>query len=236
MTLVMVTVTPNGAQLVPGETVQLLATGWHDDNTSEDLTSTVTWTSSVPSAASVSVGGLVTALAVGAGVITATNVSPALTDTSVATVVAATSPDWVGSPSPFELRMAQPLPSYALESLRLRFFFAATTTHATAKSARATLQMALETELRVALLKVVDVAAGVTDSTVGERRRFIEVDRDMRMMGFLVGPALTELLDVRSVPTQYVDLIRRYLVADSPRYRMCAIAAILCLATAVLVA
>jgi hypothetical protein len=142
---------------------------------------------------------------------------------------------WDGTPSAFELRMAAPLPSYALEALRQRFLFVVVSNHSPKKGARVVLQMATETELRVALLKMLDLAVDVVDSNVCERRRYIDVDYDMKLMRFLIGPALDELAATPLVPSQYVDLIRRYVASDYPRYRMGAIAAALCLATAVLV-
>lgn len=131
--------------------------------------------------------------------------------------------------------MAKSLPTYALESLRQRFLFVVVDDHSTKAGVRATLQMAVDTELRVALLKMFELAVDVVDSNVCQRRRYLDVDRDMKLMRFLVGPALDELAAVPSVPVQYVDLVRRYATADYPRYRMSAIAATLCLATAVLV-
>lgn len=235
MTLVSLTVIPSSVTLVPGATAQLTAIGAHDDNSKVDLTASVMWASTNGAAASVSLTGLVTGVAAGGAVITATNASPSLSDTCVVDVVEATTTCWNGAPSAFESRMLQPLPTYALESLRLRFMFSAVENASSIKGARSTLQMAFETEMRVALVKMIELSAGVLESKVCERRRFIDIDRDMQRMRFLIGPALDELANVSTVPTQYVDLIRRFVIADYPRYRVCAIAATLCLATAVLV-
>ena len=131
--------------------------------------------------------------------------------------------------------MAKPLPSYALESLRQRFLFVVVDDHSIKAGVRATLQMAVDTELRVVLFKMLELAVDVVDSNVCQRRRYLDVDRDMKLMRFLIGPALDELAVAPTMPVQYVDLIRRYTTADYPRYRMGAIAAALCLATAVLV-
>lgn len=234
MTLVLLTIAPNAAQITPGATTQLVATGWHDNGTTVDLTSSVAWSSSEGSVAGV-VAGLVTGVAAGSAVVTATNASPALAATCVVDVDDVVSTCWSGTPSAFELRMIQPIPSYALEALRQRFLFVVVSDHAPKFGVRAVLQMAVDTELRVALLKMFDLAADVVDSNVCQRRRYLDVDHDMRLMRFLVGPALDALAEVPGVPTQYVDLIRRYSTADYPRYRMSAIAAALCLATAVLV-
>lgn len=234
MTLVLLTVAPNAVPLTPGGTTQLVATGWHDNGTTVDLTGSVAWTSNQAGVAGV-VAGLVTGVAEGNAVITATNASPALSATCVVSVDNTVSTCWSGALSAFELRMLKPIPSYPLEALRQRFMFIVVSDHAPNAAARATLQMAVDTELRVALLKTFDLAADVVDSNVCQRRRYIDVDHDMRLMRFLVGPALDALADAPGVPLQYVDLIRRYATADYPRYRMSAVAAALCLATAAMV-
>ncbi len=51
--------------LVPNENLQMKATGQLSDGTSEDITSNVTWTSSAPTVASISAGGLVVATQAG---------------------------------------------------------------------------------------------------------------------------------------------------------------------------
>ncbi len=146
-----------------------------------------------------------------------------------------TTPCWTGDPSAFEERMANALPTYGLESLRLRFLYVVADNHATKKAVRATLQMAFETELSAIVAKFVTLDSDVMRSRVCERRPFLDIDRDMAMMRFLVEPAMDELADVPQMPAPYVDLLRRYIASDYPRYRMCAVATSLCLATAVLV-
>lgn len=142
---------------------------------------------------------------------------------------------WAGTSSPFEQRLMSPLPTYGLESLRLRFMNVVVSNHAMNKAARAILQMAFETELRAVVTKLVPLAADVMRSNVCERRRFIDVDVDMRRMSFLVEPALTELASAPGAPPAYVDLLRRYAASDYPRYRACALATTICFAAAVLV-
>lgn len=142
---------------------------------------------------------------------------------------------WAGTPSLFEARMVKPLPTYGLESLRLRFLYTVADNHAMEKAARATLQMAFETELSAIVAKFVTLGSDVMRSKICERRSFLSIDRDMAMMRFLVEPAMDELADVPQMPAPYVDLLRRYIASDYPRYRMCAMATSLCLATAVLV-
>jgi hypothetical protein len=88
-TLTSVAVTPTSASLIQGNTQQITATGTFDDNSTKDLTGSVTWSTSDSTVAKVSSGGLVTAAASisnppGTTVITAT--SGTLSATSTITV------------------------------------------------------------------------------------------------------------------------------------------------------
>lgn len=90
--LASITVTPAASTLIVGLTFPYVATGIFTDTSTQDLTSTVTWSSSDPAVASISnatnSSGLVTALTVGSTTLTATrgaiSGSTALTVTAVA--------------------------------------------------------------------------------------------------------------------------------------------------------
>ena len=69
------------------ETQQFTATGSYTDDSTADLTSTVTWSSSNPSVATISSTGLVTAISSGVTVLTATDSSTGIFDTVMLTVV-----------------------------------------------------------------------------------------------------------------------------------------------------
>jgi 6-phosphogluconolactonase (cycloisomerase 2 family)/uncharacterized protein YjdB len=88
-TLVSIGVTPASPSIAVGTTQQLIATGTYSDNTTQNLTSAVTWTSSSPSVGSVSnasgANGLVTAVSQGS-----TTVSAALGTVSGSTTLAVT--------------------------------------------------------------------------------------------------------------------------------------------------
>jgi len=71
-TLTSLTVTPANTNLAVGVTRQLTAAGTYSDNTTKDLTSVVTWSSSSQSVATISVGGVATTVAVGSTTISAT--------------------------------------------------------------------------------------------------------------------------------------------------------------------
>ena len=111
--------------------------------------------------------------------------------------------------------------------------FALTTNHDLVKSARVLFQMAFETEINTVLVKLIALPASVPESMVCERRRFLDVDNDMRLQRYLVGPAIDSMETVPGIPTPYVDFLRRYVNASYARYRMCALAAAICLAKAV---
>ena len=74
--LTSVVVSPNPATVPKGMQQQFVATGYYNNNTTQDLTGTASWASSVPSVASVSnsgTKGLATALSQGSTTITATS-------------------------------------------------------------------------------------------------------------------------------------------------------------------
>jgi Bacterial Ig-like domain (group 2) len=87
-TLSSITVTPFAPGVAVGSTVKLTATGKFSDNTTKDITSSVTWSSSNPGQATVA-GGTVTGVAPGAPTITATQASK--TGTTAVNVVAGSS-------------------------------------------------------------------------------------------------------------------------------------------------
>ncbi len=70
-TLSAITVSPATVTVARSATRQLTATGAYSDGSSKDLTGSVTWSSSQPGIASVTAGGLVTGVAGGSAVITA---------------------------------------------------------------------------------------------------------------------------------------------------------------------
>jgi hypothetical protein len=70
-TLTTVTVGPTGFNLPVGSTQQMTATGTYNDGSTKTLTSGVVWTSSDPTIATVTAGGLVTGVAAGTATITA---------------------------------------------------------------------------------------------------------------------------------------------------------------------
>ncbi len=86
--LVSVVVTPSQASLPIGSPQQFVATGNYSDGSTQDLTSTVTWTSSSTAVASISSSGLATASTQGNSTLTAT--SGSLTGNATISVTAST--------------------------------------------------------------------------------------------------------------------------------------------------
>lgn len=128
-----------------------------------------------------------------------------------------------------EATLTSPLEDYALEQLRARFIHSVTTTHDAVVGAKVAVQMAFATEIRATLVKLMAPEPSTLAAVFPARRRFLDVDVDLRSNKFLIEPALDSLSSLL-VPEPYVNLLRRYLGSDYPRYRVCAVAATLCLA------
>src|SRR6185312_9977836 len=64
-TLVSISLSPSAPSIQTGGTQQFTATGAFSDNTTENLTSTATWSSSSPSVATISSAGIATGVAAG---------------------------------------------------------------------------------------------------------------------------------------------------------------------------
>ena len=71
--LVSIAITPANAALLLGTLQQFTATGTYSDHSSQDITDSVTWSSSDRSVASIAAGGLGTALTLGSATISATS-------------------------------------------------------------------------------------------------------------------------------------------------------------------
>ncbi len=84
-----VAITPANPHLLVGGTQQLAATGYWNDQTTQDMTTQVVWSSSNPAVATVDSTGLATALALGTTTITATSSQPGSisSNSSIATTV-----------------------------------------------------------------------------------------------------------------------------------------------------
>jgi hypothetical protein len=140
---------------------------------------------------------------------------------------------WVGVSSPFEMRLQHALSVYPIDQLRLRMLHTLTETHDTVQSARVMVQVVCETELRAVLTKVANVTSDVNASKVCSRRKYIDVDADLRRHNYLVGPAVSALRSLPNLPAPYVDLVTRYLGSHYAKYRVSALAAAVCLTAAV---
>lgn len=137
---------------------------------------------------------------------------------------------WAGTLSAFEKLLLVPQPNYAVEQLRQRFLYSVTSTHDSTKSARVVAQMAFETEIQAILAKLIDLSPDVLASNVCERRRYIDVDVDMKTFGFLVNPAISAMSTL--LPDPYIGLLRKHAFLPYAKYRMSALAALLCAAAA----
>jgi hypothetical protein len=87
-TLTSIAVTPANQSAAAGTTVQFTATGTYSDHSTKNVTSSVTWASATPAAATINTSGLATAVAVGSSMISAT--SGSVSGSTTLTVTAAT--------------------------------------------------------------------------------------------------------------------------------------------------
>ena len=101
--LVSISVTPTNPSIMVGGRQQFAATGTYSDGSRQDLTNSATWTSSVPSVATISSTGLATGVAAGSTTIQAT--SGSIYGTTSLTV--ATAGSFTVSASPASLTIAQ---------------------------------------------------------------------------------------------------------------------------------
>jgi uncharacterized protein YjdB len=85
-TLQSIAVTPASPSIAKGLTEQFTATGTYSDNSTQNLTSQVTWSSGTTSTATITAGGLATAAAAGTSTISAT--SGAIVGSTLLTVMA----------------------------------------------------------------------------------------------------------------------------------------------------
>ena len=94
--------TPTNPSIAVGKQQQFTATGTFSDGSKKDLTSSVTWTSSAPSVATIGSGGLATGVAAGSTTIQAT-----LATVNGSTGLTVTAPNFTVSASPASLSVAQ---------------------------------------------------------------------------------------------------------------------------------
>lgn len=82
-TITALVVAPSNATVAPGVTQQYTATATYGNNTTADVTSSVTWSSNLSSVATISNSGLLTANALGVATIQATSSNGIISSTSV---------------------------------------------------------------------------------------------------------------------------------------------------------
>ncbi len=93
-TLVSLAVTPANPSIAKGTTQQLIATGTFSDNTTQDLTTQVVWSSSNTGAATIDTEGLATAVAAGSTTGTATSGSISGSTTITVTITGSATLAW----------------------------------------------------------------------------------------------------------------------------------------------
>ena len=84
--LISIAITPANPSIAKGTSQQFTATGTYSDNSTNDITSSVTWSSGTVATSTISAGGLATGVAIGTSVITATSGTVAGNTTLTVTV------------------------------------------------------------------------------------------------------------------------------------------------------
>jgi hypothetical protein len=138
---------------------------------------------------------------------------------------------WAGSLTAFEATLNQTLPLRNLDLLRSRLLYASTTSKAPTVAARSVVQMAFDTEIGIVLDRLVVLAEEIFTSRVCERRKYIDIDADIQPFNFLVDAALDELEADQRIPEPYLRLYRQHVKGPYPRYRVCGLSALMCLAS-----
>jgi hypothetical protein len=138
---------------------------------------------------------------------------------------------WEGALTSFEMLLCKPLPGPNADAFRLRFLHTLTSTRATNEAARVLVQMSCDTEIGVITQKLITFADSIFTSQVCSRRKYIDIDADMQQYGFLVDAAVAELTNTQVIPLPYLQLYQLHMQSPQPRYRVCAMASLLCLAT-----
>ncbi|HUA60109.1 MAG TPA: Ig-like domain-containing protein, partial [Verrucomicrobiae bacterium] len=87
LTLQSIAVTPANPSIVVGTSQQFTATGTYSDNSTQNLTSSVTWSSSKTTVATVAASGKASGLAAGTTTISASMASPAVSGSTMLTVI-----------------------------------------------------------------------------------------------------------------------------------------------------
>jgi hypothetical protein len=111
ISLTSIVVTPNPQTIVQGTTQQFTATGHYSDSSTANLTTAVTWSSSAPAVAEISITGLATGEAGGSSTLTATLHS--ISGTSALTVTGITLTSITIVPNPATEVVGQNVPFFA---------------------------------------------------------------------------------------------------------------------------
>lgn len=141
---------------------------------------------------------------------------------------------WNNTLTAREEQVLQAIPSYAFEQFRQRLLTLVTSDKDPRAAARALYQMAYETDVSVILKTVAPLAAGVAETYLPTRQSYLQIDQAMAPFQFLLEPALEGLRQINLLAVPYLDFLRKYVNSRLPRYRVSAMAALVCLAGAAL--
>lgn len=138
---------------------------------------------------------------------------------------------WDSTNTAFETLLLSPFQTASLEQLRAMTLQFSVSQVAANKAARAVLQMAFETELSAVIADYVPTSDDVIQSLLCTRRKYLDIDQDLKSVAFLIDPALQALKSAGVLPDEYLRLFNSHINNTQPKYRVCAICALVCYAT-----
>ena len=127
-----------------------------------------------------------------------------------------------------ETKIGKPLPTLSLDTLRRYFLQSVVSDRDSLKGARVTVQLGFVTTLQV-LLSSVLVPPNVVESNVCTRRKYMDIDKDMKARNYLYDNAVTDAIARGVISATYGRTISNDLNGSSPRTRVAAIAVLLIL-------
>jgi hypothetical protein len=131
-----------------------------------------------------------------------------------------------------ELKLRQDFPGYNLNTLRKLFLQYLTSDRDPIKSYRVAVQMAYDTELACVMRGFAPPVALVLSVVVDTRRRYLDVDNDLKTTRFLFGAAVQEAVAAKLLTPPYATLIQGRMQSVFVKTRVNAVATLLVIVAA----
>lgn len=131
-----------------------------------------------------------------------------------------------------ELKLRQDFPGYNLNTLRKLFLQYLTIDRDPAKSYRVAVQMAYDTELACVTRGFAPPVDLVLSVVVDTRRRYLDIDNDLKTTRFLFGAAIQEAVAAKLLTPPYATLIQGRMQSSFVKTRVNAVATLLVIVAA----